>query len=356
VFSSPFFVLLPFKLFLTFTEDSVGAMLSYKRFAELLLNHNSIVISSHINPDGDAIGSELGMYYALKKIGKQVRIINYSAVPRELKFLDNENVVEQYSPRKHNKIISDSDMFLFLDINQIDRVASMEKIFRKNSDKLKIYIDHHQGPDDFADDMILKPEVGSVGEIVFDILDKTKLAEIDVRMATALYTAIITDTGSFRYERTTPKTHMIAAKLLRYGVNPKTTYELLYEQDKINRLKLLGKALISTRVDGNGKVCSMVIRNKDIEEVGGTESDIEGFVGYTLTLEGVRIGLFFLEFEDGFKVSYRSRGTIPMNKLAGEFGGGGHINAAGSRLDGKNLDEFMPKVISKAVEYLRFDS
>ncbi len=331
-------------------------MLTYKQLAAIIKSNKSFVISSHINPDGDAIGSELGMYYALKKMGKDVRIINHSPVPRELKFLDSENVVEQYSPRKHNKVISDSDIFLFLDINQIERVASMEKVFRKNSDKLKIYIDHHQGPDNFADEMILKPDVGSVGEIVFDFLDKTKLVEIDKRMATALYTAIITDTGSFRYERTSPKTHMIAAKLLRLGVNPKITYELLYEQDKINRLKLLGKALISTRVDGNGKVCSMVIRNKDIEEVGGTESDIEGFVGYTLTLEGVRIGLFFLEFENGFKVSYRSRGTIPMNKLAGEFGGGGHINAAGSRLDGKNLDEYMPKVIAKAVEYLQYDS
>ncbi len=331
-------------------------MLTYKQLAAIIKSNKSFVISSHINPDGDAIGSELGMYYALKKMGKDVRIINHSPVPRELKFLDSENVVEQYSPRKHNKVISDSDIFLFLDINQIERVASMEKVFRKNSDKLKIYIDHHQGPDHFADEMILKPDVGSVGEIVFDFLDKTKLVEIDKRMATALYTAIITDTGSFRYERTSPKTHMIAAKLLRLGVNPKITYELLYEQDKINRLKLLGKALISTRVDGNGKVCSMVIRNKDIEEVGGTESDIEGFVGYTLTLEGVRIGLFFLEFENGFKVSYRSRGTIPMNKLAGEFGGGGHINAAGSRLDGKNLDEYMPKVIAKAVEYLQYDS
>ena len=171
----------------------------------------------------------------------------------------------------------------------------------------------------------------------------------------SLYAAIITDTGSFRFERTSPKTHIIASKLLRVGVNPKRIYELLYERDKINRLKLLGKALSSIRLDGKGKVSSMVLRLKDIKEVGGTESDIEGFVSYTLTLEGVRIGLFFLEFENGFKVSYRSRGSIPMNKLAGEFGGGGHINAAGSRLDGKSIDEYMPKVIEKAVEYLKYD-
>ncbi len=329
-------------------------MLSYKKLAEIFNSNKTFVISSHINPDGDAIGSELGLFYALGKNGKNVRIINHSPVPRELKFLDEDKVVEKYSSRKHNKFIAEADMHIFVDINQIDRVASMEKVFRKNR-KYSVYIDHHRDPDDFVNDMILKPEVGSVGEIIFDFLDKTKFAPIDLKIANSLYAAIITDTGSFRFERTSPKTHIIASKLLRVGVNPKRIYELLYEQDKINRLKLLGKALSSIRLDGKGKVSSMVLRLKDIKEVGGTESDIEGFVSYTLTLEGVRIGLFFLEFENGFKVSYRSRGSIPMNKLAGEFGGGGHINAAGSRLDGKSIDEYMPKVIEKAVEYLKYD-
>ncbi len=329
-------------------------MLTFNKLSEILKSNNTFVISSHINPDGDAIGSELGLYYALKNTGKDVRIINHSELPRELKFLDTENVVEKYLPRKHNKFIAEADVHLFLDINQIDRVASMEKVFRTKK-KFTIYIDHHQEPDDFADEIILKPNVGSVGEIIFDFLDKTKFAPIDIKIANSLYAAIITDTGSFRYERTSPKTHLIAAKLLRYGVNPKRIYELIYEQDKIIRLKLLGIALSSITLHGDGKVCSMYLRRDDIVKIGGSEADIDGFVSYTLTIKGVRIGLFFLEFEDGFKVNYRSRGNIPMNKLAGEFGGGGHINAAGSRLPDKNMDEYMPKVIEKAIEYLKFD-
>ncbi len=326
----------------------------YNDILSLIREKNSFVITSHINPDGDAIGSELGLYRALKHIGKNVRIINVSETPKEFLFLDTEKSIEKYSPKKHNKIIASADVHFFLDLNQITRVSVMQKIFDKER-KIRVCIDHHQAPDDFADYYFIEPETASVGEMIFDFLEKTKLAEIDYEIAEPLYTAIMTDTGSFRYERTSPRTHIIASKLLKTGIFPKHLYEMIYEQSSLSRLQILGKSLQSMKLYGDGKVCAMEVRRKDIEKFNGKEADIEGFVNYTLTIEGVRIGLLFFEFEKGFKVSYRSRGEIPVNKLAAEFGGGGHINAAGSRLEGKSLPKLKNKVIEKAIEYLKYD-
>ncbi len=326
----------------------------YARILKLIEENDSFVITSHINPDGDAIGSELGFYRALKRIGKNARIINVSETPKELRFLDNENSIEKYAARKHDKIIANADVHFFLDLNQISRTAEMQKIFAKH-ERTRVYIDHHQAPDEFANIMLIEPQIGSVGEMIFDFIEKTELTKIDFEIAEPLYAAIMTDTGSFRYERTTPKTHVIASKLLKTGIDPKHIYEMIYEQSTLSRLQILGKSLQTMKLYGNGKVCAMEVRHKDIAKYNGSEADIEGFVNHTLTVEGVRIGLLFFEFEKGFKVSYRSRGNIPVNKLAAEFGGGGHINAAGSRLEGASLAALKNKVIRKAIEYLKYD-
>ncbi len=327
----------------------------YEEILQIISANNTFVITSHINPDGDAIGSELGLYRALIAAGKKARIINVSETPRELIFLDKYNSIEKYNPRKHNKIIADADVHFFLDLNQLSRTKAMQKTFDKYR-KTRVCIDHHQAPENFADYLLLEPQIGSVGEIIFDFLEKTKLTEIDFDIAEPIYAAIMTDTGSFRYERTTPKTHKIAAKLLKTGIDPKHIYEMIYEQSTLSRMQILGKSLQTMRLYGDGKVCAMEVRFKDISKYGGTEADIEGFVNYTLAVEGVRVGLLFFEFEKGFKVSYRSRGNIPVNKLAAEFGGGGHINAAGSRLEGKSLSALKNKVIKKAIEYLKYDN
>ena len=326
----------------------------YKAISDLISNGKNFVITSHINPDGDAIGSELGLARALIKLGKNAKIINVSETPRELRFLDSDNLIEQYNPNNHNRFISNADAHFFLDLNQITRTGKMQAAFDKFR-KTRVCIDHHQEPDEFADYYFIEPQIGSVGELIFDFLEKTKFIEIDFKIAEPLYAAIMTDTGSFRYERTTPKTHRIAAKLLKTGIDPKRIYEMIYEQSTLSRLQILGKSLQNMRVYAEGKVCAMEIRRKDIEKYNGTEADIEGFVNYTLTVQNVRIGLLFYEFEKGFKVSYRSRGEIPVNKLAAEFGGGGHINAAGSRLEGKSLLALKNKVIKKAIEYLKYD-
>ncbi len=322
---------------------------------DVIRENNSFVISSHVNPDGDALGSELGLARALKKINKQVRIINSSETPRELKFLDRNNEIEKYLPRKHNKIIAESDVHFFLDLNQLYRTGKMEKTFDKHR-KFRICIDHHQSPDEFADLYFIEPSFSSVGEMIFNLINKTKMTEFDFGIAEPIYVAIMTDTGSFKYERTTPKTHRVAAKLMKYGIDPKQTYAQIYERYTFSRMKILGKALQTLELHAEGKIATMFVTKKDIEKYNGSLSDIEGFVNNTLLIDGVKIGLLFYEIGDGFKISYRSRGNIPMNKLASEFGGGGHINAAGSLIENAKISKWKKKVVAKATEYLKYDN
>ncbi len=326
----------------------------FEKLLEVINKYNSFVLSTHINPDADAIGSQMAFYYLLKEFGKNVNLINHSETPYSLQFMDKGNVIEKYAPEKHNAVISSADVIVFLDMNSSNRVASMEDVCLK-SDAYKIIIDHHTEPQDFADLYFVFTTYSSTGEIVYDIIKESGRPEIDKTIAEALYAAIMADTGSFHYDRTTPKIHTIAAELLECGVEPDKVYEELFEKGTLGRLKLLGAALSSLRQNNSKEITYMVITKEDMRINDAVEADIEGFVGYTLSVEGSRIGLLFYELDEGIKISFRSKGKIPANKFAEEFGGGGHLNAAGARLDNCKLSEYLPKVISAAEKYLEFN-
>ncbi len=326
-------------------------MLTFQQLANIFEKSQNFVIISHINPDADAIGSELAFLKALQFRKKNAKIINHSETPDFVAFLDEQNEIEVYRPEVHDKIIENADVILIVDLSNLSRVGSVEEIIRK-SNKTTIYFDHHQNPDDFTDLQIINTEKVAVGEMVFDFLTETQFAPISKQIANAIYTAILTDSGYFRYERTTSHTYNIAGILLEIGVNPKWIFEMLYEQNSLIRSHLLGFALISSELHGGGKICSITIRNDILSKLNANESDIEGITSYTLSIKNVRIGLVFVEYENEIKASFRSRGTIPMNKLASEFGGGGHINAAGIRLENINFDEIRNKIINRAIEYL----
>ncbi len=327
-------------------------MIDFELLASVIRNNDNFVITTHVNPDGDAIGSEMGLYYVLKQQNKNVKIINHSATPYSLQFLDDQNVIEKYFPVTHDEIIKNADVIFFLDLNVLGRVVSMTEVCKASKAK-KIVIDHHLDPEEFYDLAFTDKRVSATGEIIYDLIKKTNLAELNFEIAQALYASIMTDTGSFRYDRTTPKVHKIAAEFLSLGVDSEFVADQLFDKGSLGRLKLLGKALTSLSLNNNGQICSMVITKKDLEETKADESDIEGFVNYTLSINGVKIGLLFYELAEGFKISFRSKGNIPVNKLAAEFGGGGHLNAAGARFNGKKMNEYLPRVIERAEEYLK---
>ena len=162
----------------------------------------------------------------------------------------------------------------------------------------------------------------------------------------------MTDTGSFRFDRTTPRLHRITAELLEAGVNPQLVYREIYEQGKQSRIRLLGRALNSIKLNETGELAYMKILNIDLNETGTGEADVDGFVNYCLSIKGVKLGILFFEMDDEVKISFRSAGNIPVNKLAAEFNGGGHINASGARVENAGIDELINKVLKSAEKYL----
>jgi phosphoesterase RecJ-like protein len=326
-------------------------MIDFKKLKNIILDNSSFLLTTHVNPDADAIGSEIAFYQLLKKLGKKAYIINHSATPYNMEFFNKENVIHQYDEELHKNVFNQIDVIAALDFNRADRTVRMEKAIR-SSNKLKICIDHHQDPEEFVDHQFIDTDYCATGQIIYDFIDQTKIVELDFDIAEPLYAAIMTDTGSFRFERTTSEVHMIIAELLRLGVNPEQVYDKLYDQSKFSKVRLLGRALNSINLFAENRIGYMTIMQKDFEELGAIESDTENFVNYNLSIENVVLGILFIELKNGFKVSFRSKGDIPVNKLAKEFGGGGHTNAAGARFFTNNMQEMIPVILSKAESYL----
>ena len=326
-------------------------MIDFEKLKNIVLSNSSFLLTTHVNPDADAIGSEIAFYNLLKKLGKKVYIINHSSLPYNMEFFNIYNVIQKYDEVLHKNIFNEVDVIVALDFNRADRTVSMEKAIRK-SNKLKICIDHHQDPEEFVDHQFIDTDYCATGQIIYDFIYHTKIVELDFNIAEPLYAAIMTDTGSFRFDRTTSEVHIIIAELLKLGVNPEQVYDKLYDQSKFSKVKLLGRALNSINLLADNKIGYMTITQKDFEELGAIESDTENFVNYNLSIENVVLGILFIELKNGFKVSFRSKGNIPVNKLANEFGGGGHTNAAGARFFTNNMQEMIPVVLSKAEPYL----
>ncbi len=328
-------------------------MIDFSELKKIIEDNNSFLLTTHVNPDADAIGSEIAFYFILKELGKKAFIINHSDIPYNLEFLDTDKVIEKYDEQKHSTIFDEVDVFVALDFNRSDRVVRMQNKFNE-SKKLKICIDHHQDEEKFVDHFFIDTNYSATGQIIYDLIKKTEIVKLNYQISYPIYAAIMTDTGSFRFERTTPEIHFIAADLIQHGVNPGEVFDKIYDQSKFSKIRLLGAALDSMQLFGEDKKISyMIIRQETFKNLDAVESDTENFVNYNLSVEGVVIGLLFIELKEGFKISFRSKGTIPMNKLAAEFGGGGHINASGARIHNGKLDEYIQKILSKTEEYLQ---
>lgn len=326
-------------------------MNDFSKLKKIIEEHQSFLLSTHVNPDADALGSELAFYFILKKLGKKVKVVNHSSTPYNLEFLDEEKIIEKFDEAAHEKIFDEAEVFVLLDLNQANRIVKLEKGFRSFKG-IKVCIDHHQDPENVFDNYSGSADYSATSEIIYEFIEQTKIVEIDYAIALQLYAGIMTDTGSFRFDRTSPRIHRIMAELLETGVNPTTVYNKIYDQFKFARAKLLGEALSTIELDSTKQIAIMSIKLETLTRTGATEADIDGFVNYCLTIQNVRIGILFYELKNGLKISFRSKDDIPVNKLAVEFGGGGHTNASGTRLFNTNIEEYKEKVIKAAQQYL----
>jgi phosphoesterase RecJ-like protein len=325
--------------------------LQFETFKTIIESHNRFVLTSHVNPDGDGLGSEVALAHYLESKGKQVSILNCSATPENYLFLHTLHPIFQFDPPRHEDIVENAEVIILLDANDPDRLSAMTPFIMK-SHAVKVCIDHHPEPGEFADLYLLDEQSPATGEIIYNFISLAG-GTIDRVAATALYTAIMTDTGSFRYQKTDSEVHTIVAHLLQAGADPVVIYEQVYERTSAKRTRLLGMALANLQTLYDGKLAYIILTHEMFETTGTTEEDTDAFVPYTLTIDGVQIGLMFSEMDNIVKVSFRSKGDIAINELAKEFGGNGHKNAAGARIPNVKLDDVVHQALKSADKFVK---
>jgi len=325
--------------------------MDFKVLKKIIIEHSSFILTTHVNPDADAIGSEIALYRILKSIGKDVYIINHSSTPHNLEFLDEDNTIRVFNENKHKELFTKADVLIALDFNRANRVVSMQKVFTEFKG-IKICIDHHKDPEDFVVHYFIDDSYAATGHLIYNFIKQTKIIDLNYEITFPLYAAIMTDTGSFRFDRTTSELHRVIAELLETGVVPGEIYDKIYDQSKISKIKLLGKTLDTLKLIDKGRIGYMHILQSTFNDLGALESDTDNFVNYPISIEYVVISLLFIELKNGFKVSFRSKGNIPVNKIAANFGGGGHTNAAGARFHNSKMIDEIPKILSFTVNYI----
>lgn len=323
-----------------------------EQLKNIFSTNNRFILTTHVNPDADALGSEVALARYLSDRGKNVQILNHSQTPDNLQFLSDIFPITHYHSAQHSQLILEAECFIVLDTNSVQRFKALQEAFNQTR-AYKIVIDHHLDHESFADLYLIDTHVPATSELLYTILHTIDDKAITKPIAEALYAGIMTDTGSFRFPQTDPETHIITADLLRRGVLPYEIYQKIYESGPVNKLHLLGKALTAIEVYHNGKVAVMTLPRSIFTETKTTESDVDNLTQYVLSIGGVVIGMVIMEMEEGVKVSFRSKGDIPINELAKQFGGGGHKNAAGARIKKTTLTEIVPLLLETVKNFIQ---
>jgi bifunctional oligoribonuclease and PAP phosphatase NrnA len=298
-----------------------------RQIAEIIQKGRSFLVTSHMRLDGDAVGSELALYEALKSLGKEAVVYNQDRTPQMYAFLPDAGViVNRLGP------LDGFDAVFVLDCSEIERMG--EEAPRIAGIRRIVNIDHHISNDRYGHLTLTDPEASSTGEMIFRLIDGMGI-ELTRDMAVNLYTAILTDTGAFRYSNTGPKTFAVAGRLLEKGADPAWIAQMVYETFPAVKIRLLGRALSTLEFDWQGRIAAVTVSKKMLEDAGAQWEHTEGFVEFPRSIEGVQVAVFFSEISEGvFKVSLRSKGRFSVEEVAREFGGGGHINAAACRIQG----------------------
>lgn len=295
---------------------------------EKINNSKSICLLVHESPDGDAIGSMIGLFKALSILGKEVTgFIEKKPVNCEFLLDTIGKEIKTFSEIDFNK---EYDLCIALDCGEIDRMGDAKALFSNAKDTA--CIDHHFTNDSFANANYIDPEAAATGEIIFYLLKEMNI-ELNNEIATAIYSAIVSDTGNFRHNNTTKKTFSIAGELVEYGVDiTKVSYHL-FSETSLNRMIFMGRLLQNVEIFCDGKLAILTANKKDIEELNLSQSELDGMVDYARYIKGVEVGIFIKPYNDIYKVSIRSNGRVDVSGIAQKFNGGGHKFAAGCKVE-----------------------
>jgi phosphoesterase RecJ-like protein len=313
-----------------------------------VINENQyFVVTTHTNPDLDALGSELALDEYLRSLGKQVSILNSDPAPRALRFADPESRLRTFSPNRHQSKIERAEVIFVLDASggweRVGRIGqplaaraqrAQDRVRRPRDGATVICIDHHPDPIDFAHLSVVDPDAAATAELIFDLFTQSQ-AILTPSIARWLYLGILTDTGSFRFPKTSLQTHRIAACLIEAGADPMHLYRQVYEQYPLGLVRLKGHVLSSLQVGAEGQLAWCALGQDTLRAYDVKSADLDGFPGLGMQIGGVRVSVMCVETPKGrIKISLRSDGTVAVNSLAVHLGGGGHPSAAGAIVDG----------------------
>jgi phosphoesterase RecJ-like protein len=310
----------------------------------LIETHDRFAVTTHVRPDGDALGSEVGMVGLLRQKGKDVRAINTSRTPPRYDFLDPDGTLfEHFGTTVQPADLDDREVLVILDLSSWGQLGEMADWVRAFSGP-RIVVDHHVSQDDLGATYLKDTMAEATGTLVVRAAHALNVP-ITPQMATGLLTAIAMDTGWFHHPNTSPSTLRTAAELVESGADINEIYRLLSERNTLGRLKMMGETLVSLQTDLDGRIAYAAVTRDDFERTGAIPPDTEDLVDFTVSIRGVEVGLLFIEqARGGIKMSIRSRNGLDCSRLAALFGGGGHKAAAGATLPDP-LDEAVPRAL-----------
>jgi phosphoesterase RecJ-like protein len=327
-------------------------MLDWTPFVEIIRRHGRFLLTTHIRPDGDGLGSMLALGDVLLRRSNQVRLVIASNLPARYRFLDPDGAIERFTLGIPE--VNSAEVLIVLDTGTWNQLGDFGA-FLRSSAAAKIVIDHHQTQDDLGALRFIDTTAEATGRLVFEAVQA--LGEsLSEKAANELFVALAMDTGWFRHSNTTPRTLELAAELVRAGAHPDSLYDKLFEENSLARLKLMGLVLDRLQMANGGRVAYSEIRCTDYVTTGAMPQDTEDMVNITRSIAGVEVGLFFMEQpRGGVKVSFRSRARVDVARIAECFGGGGHRLASGAVVDA-SLEEARRRVldvVGTAVEAAR---
>ncbi len=315
----------------------------WQLWTEVVRENRRFVVTSHVRPDGDSLGCAVALSHALRDLGKEAAIVNPSPAPQRYRFLDPDQcIVEAADPRAAG-LVQAADVVIVVDTSTWDQLGPVRPLIEQSPAR-RVVIDHHVSEDDLNALMLKDTAVPACGILVLEALQALGY-RLTQPVAEALFTAVATDTGWFRFSSTSARVLYVAAQLVEAGARPEYVYRRVFEENSLARLHLMGRALERLQISPGGAVSYTYIRMRDLDETGALSQDTEDVVNYTLTIAEARVGLLFIELApDRTKVSFRSKDDVDSTALAGRFGGGGHRRAAGAVLE-MPIEQAIPYVL-----------
>ncbi len=302
-------------------------------FKELIKSPKRIIITTHANPDADALGSSLGLYHLLKELGHDVLVITPTAYPQFLNWMPGQEDVFIYEDdlKSCDQKIAQAEIIFCLDFSSLNRIKKMEPVVRASA-ATKVLIDHHLDPEDFADFTLWDTGAAATAELIHDLILMLEMQDqITKDMAEVIYAGIMTDTGSFKHPSTTAKVHRTVAELIDKGADVNKVNRNIYDNNSTNRLRFMGYAFLEKLVvRPELEVAYFVISAEEYKRFNLKSGDTEGLVNYALSIDGIVMATIIIEYKEEVKLSFRSSGNYAVNTFANEhFSGGGHKNASG---------------------------